>query len=46
MFPIQYCMKIHPVGFEFIHADGRTDMMKPMGTLRGYAIAPISYKKI
>jgi hypothetical protein len=30
-------MKILPVGPELFHADGRTDMKKPIVTLRNYA---------
>ena len=38
-------MKIRPVGFVFVHADGRTDMMKRMGPLRDYANAPKTHKR-
>ena len=39
-------MKTHPVGFVFIHADGRTDMMKRMDALRDYANAPKKLQKM
>jgi hypothetical protein len=33
-------MKIHPVGTEFFHADGRTDMKKLLVAIRNFAKAP------
>jgi hypothetical protein len=33
-------MKIRPVGTEFFHADGQTDMTQPIATFRNYANAP------
>jgi len=33
-------MKIRSVGAEFLHADGRTDMTKPIVAIRNFANAP------
>ena len=33
-------MKIRPVGAEFFHADGRTDMTKLLVTFRNFSNAP------
>jgi len=33
-------MKIHPLGAELFHADGRTDMMKPTVAFHNFANVP------
>ena len=33
-------MKIRPVGAELFHADGRTNMTKPLVTFRNFANVP------
>jgi len=37
-------MRIYPVGVEFFHADGRTDMTKLVVTFRNFATAPKNCK--
>jgi hypothetical protein len=36
----QIFMKIHPLGAELFHADGRTDIMKLIVAFRSFANAP------
>jgi len=39
-------MKIRPVGAEFFHADGRTDMTKLTVAFRNFANAPKNVKPL
>ena len=39
-------MKIQPVGSEWFHADGQSDMMKVIVVFRNFAKAPIKFSNI
>jgi hypothetical protein len=43
---ISNSMKIRPVGSELFHADGRTDMTKPIVAFRNFVNAPQSHVKV